>query len=59
MSIRRSPTMNMAFKKEVIKKAFRYGEAWGKLYNKHLGRWKKLFFYDMVTLIYPLYIIFP
>jgi len=51
--------MNMAFKKEVIKKAFRYGEAWGKLYNKHLGRWKKLFFYDMVTLIYPLYIIFP
>jgi cellulose synthase/poly-beta-1,6-N-acetylglucosamine synthase-like glycosyltransferase len=41
-----------------IKRAFRYGEARVRLYKKHPGRWKNLFGYDMVTLTYPLYIIF-
>lgn len=41
-----------------IKRAFRYGEGRARLYKKHLHRWKDLFGYDMVTLIYPLYIIF-
>ena len=44
--------------KQEIKRAFRYGEARVGLYKKHPGRWKNLFGYDMVTLIYPLYIIF-
>lgn len=44
--------------KQEIKKAFRYGEARVRLYKKHPGRWKNFFGYDMVTLIYPLYIIF-
>lgn len=101
-----APTMNMAFKKEIIKKvgffdesfnygsdvdftwratdlgykirhnknaiiyhdwgnlrqeiirSFRRGEARARLYKKHPRRWKNLFGYDIVTLFYPLYIIF-
>jgi GT2 family glycosyltransferase len=41
-----------------IKRAFRYGEASARLYKKHPHRWKNLFGYYMVTLIYPLYFIF-
>jgi GT2 family glycosyltransferase len=41
-----------------IKRAFRYGEARTRLYKKHPHRWKNLFGHDMVTLFYPLYIIF-
>jgi GT2 family glycosyltransferase len=44
--------------KQEIKRAFGYGEARARLYKKHPGRWKNFFGYDMVTLIYPLYIIF-
>ena len=101
-----APTMNMAFKKEIIKKvgffdesfnyvsdvdftwratdlgykirynknaiiyhdwgnlrqeiirSFRCGEARVRLYKKHPHRWKNLFSFDMIVLIYPLYIIF-
>jgi GT2 family glycosyltransferase len=41
-----------------IKRSFSYGEGRTRLYKKHPGRWKNLFGYDMIILIYPLYIIF-
>lgn len=44
--------------KQDIKRFFGYGKARTRLYKKHPHRWKNLFGYDMVTLIYPLYIIF-
>lgn len=44
--------------KQEIRRAFSYGEARVGLYKKHPGRLNNLFGYDMVTLIYPLYIIF-
>jgi GT2 family glycosyltransferase len=41
-----------------IKRVFWYGEGRARLYRKHPGRWKNLFGYDIIVLIYPLYIIF-
>ncbi len=44
--------------RQEIKRALRYGEARISLYKKHPYKWKNLFSDDMITLIYPLYIIF-
>ncbi len=44
--------------RQEIKRARSYGEARISLYKKHPQRWKKLFSDDIITLIYPLYIIF-
>jgi GT2 family glycosyltransferase len=41
-----------------IRRAFSYGKTRAGLYKKYSGRRKNLFGYDIVTLIYPLYIIF-
>jgi GT2 family glycosyltransferase len=44
--------------RQEIKRALSYGEACVSLYKKHPHKWKNLFSHDMVTLFYPLYIIF-
>ena len=44
--------------RQEIKRNFWYGEGRARLYKKHPHRWKNLFGYDIIVLIYPLYIIF-
>jgi len=41
-----------------LKRSYRYGRARTRLYEKHKHRWRNLFRYDIVTIIYPLFILF-
>lgn len=44
--------------KQEIKRAFRYGEARVTIYKKYPSKIKYLLGYDMITLLYPLFIVF-